>query len=74
MLDPLWTHLPGRFDRSKIAINELAQTNVQISERYQVPWSSANQNKHPLISTDQIIFLSSKILDKEVLENPHLFH
>ena len=44
MLDLLWTHLSGRADGSMIAINELAQTNAQISVFDQVPWS-AGQNK-----------------------------
>ena len=48
MLDPLWTHLWGRVDKSMIAFNELAQTNVQISERDQVPWT-AGRNKRTLV-------------------------
>ena len=50
MLDPLWTHLLGRVDGSMIAINELAETNAQISERNQVPWT-AGRNKRTLIVT-----------------------
>ena len=44
MLDPLWTHLSDRVEGSMIAFNELAQTNTQISEHDQVPWS-AGRNK-----------------------------
>ena len=47
MLDPLWTHLSGRVDGSMIAFNELVQTNAQISERDQVPWT-AGRNKRTL--------------------------
>ena len=47
MLDPLWTHRSGSVDGSMIAINELAQTNAQISEHDQVPWS-AGRNKRTL--------------------------
>ena len=47
MLDLLWTHLSGRVDRSMITINELAQTNAQMSESNQVPLS-AGRNKRTL--------------------------
>ena len=47
MLDPLWTHLSGRVDGSMIAFNELAQTNAQISERDQVPWTAGRNKRTP---------------------------
>ena len=47
MMDQLWTHLSGRVDGSMNPINELAQTNAQISERDQVPWSAClNKRTH----------------------------
>ena len=41
MLDLFW----GRVDGSMIDINELSQTNVQISERDQVPWSGGRNKR-----------------------------
>ena len=53
MLDPLWTHLSGRVNGFMIAFNELAQTNAQISERDQVPWT-AGRNKRTLRYTTSL--------------------
>ena len=61
MLDLLWTHLSGRVDGCMIAFNELAQTNAQISEHDQVPWT-AIQYKRTLMDLDLVPMKSVSLI------------